>query len=148
MVADHQGGRDQVRVKAASNRRLPVMAPLRPPAMTCAVRRLAHARFANGYGIWLGWGSVRFDLGRPDHLGPLIGIFADEFRELGARTAKNRIAGIVDTCSELGISKTGIHFCVELVQDFDQSIARRANSLPTDSLVIRYELSHRWNVGQ
>jgi hypothetical protein len=44
----------------------------------------------------MGLGSRWFDVGRPDHLGPLIGFVGDEFAEAGRRQRKHRATEVGD----------------------------------------------------
>src|SRR5262245_54398196 len=60
---------------------------------------LAHSfdHLVGGYsrnGIYgaCGIGSLRLDVGRPDHLGPLLGLVGDELAEVGGRARKRRAA--------------------------------------------------------
>ena len=63
-------------------------------------------------------GSLRRDVGRADHLGPLLGIVGDELAEVGRRTLKDRYAQGRKSRLDLGISEGSIDFLVELVDDF------------------------------
>src|SRR5262249_61865197 len=44
---------------------------------------------------WIGTAvSVRLDVGRPDHLGPLFGVICDELAEIGGRADKRRASKV------------------------------------------------------
>src|SRR5262245_17024949 len=62
--------------------------------------------------------SLRLDVRRTDHLGPLLGIFGDELAEVGRRTLKDRYAQGGKSRLDLGISEGGIDFLVEFPDNF------------------------------
>src|SRR5215471_7878016 len=49
--------------------------------------------------------SVRLDVGRPDHLTPLVGLFGDEPADVGGRARKQHAAHFSEPRLDLGISK-------------------------------------------
>src|SRR5262249_34751069 len=61
--------------------------------------------------------SVCLDVGRPDHLAPLLGFFDDEYSELGRRAAEHRPAQIGKPRLYLGVRKNGVHLLVEAADD-------------------------------
>ena len=57
----------------------------------------SHSR--NGsYGMSGGRRSLRLDVGRSDHLAPLLGFVGDELAEVSGRARKHRVAQIGDAC--------------------------------------------------
>ena len=62
-------------------------------------------------------GSVRLDVGRPDHLGPLLGFVDDELAEVGGRAREHRTTRVGKPRLHLGIGEAGIDLLVELVDD-------------------------------
>src|SRR5262249_57108829 len=61
--------------------------------------------------------SVRLDVGRPDHLAPLLCFFGDERAELGGRACKYRVAIVRNPRFHRGIGERGADLLVELVDD-------------------------------
>src|SRR5262249_60659806 len=59
--------------------------------------------------------SVRLDVGRPDHLAPLLCFFGDERAELGGRACKYRVAIVRNPRLHRGIGEGGARLLVELV---------------------------------
>jgi hypothetical protein len=77
------------------------------------------------YGIWIGTAaSVRLDVGRADHLAPLIGLFGDELAELGGRARKQYAAHFSEPRLDLGISKARVDCVVEFLDDFGRRVRR------------------------
>src|SRR5262245_19371799 len=60
--------------------------------------------------------SFRLDVGRPDHLGPLLGLFGDELGEVGGRAPKRYAAKFGKPCLRRGIGKRRINPAVELIK--------------------------------
>ena len=53
-------------------------------------------------------GLLRFDIGRLDHLGPLLGIVGDVFPEFGGRHRHRHAAKIGKSCLHLRIGKAAL----------------------------------------
>src|SRR5262245_23889346 len=111
--------------------------------------RLARKDSRNGR-LWnIGRGrSLRFDVGIPDHLGPLLGFVGDELAEIGRRTLKDRYAQGGKSRLDLGISEGGIDFLVELVDDFGWRGPRCADAVPGSGFIARHEFTHGGDVRQ
>src|SRR5262249_15267289 len=60
-------------------------------------------------------GSLRLDVGRPDHLAPLLGLVGNEPAEVGGRAREHRVAQLGDARPDLGIIEASIDLAVELV---------------------------------
>jgi hypothetical protein len=60
-------------------------------------------------------GLFRLDVGRPDHLGPLLGLVGDELTELGRRARKRGRSEIGNSRLDLGIGEPRIYFFVQFV---------------------------------
>jgi hypothetical protein len=75
----------------------------------------------------MGLGSRWFDVGRPDHLGPLIGFVGDEFAEAGRRQRKHRATEVGDPRLQLRVGEARIDLVIEFVDEF----VRRALGAPT-----------------
>src|SRR5262245_41029172 len=90
--------------------------------------------------------SLRFDVGSPDHLGPLLGIVGDELAEVGRRTLKDRYAQGGKLRLDLGISEGRIDFLVELVDDLGRRLLGNADTMPAAGLVVRHKFTQGWNV--
>ena len=90
--------------------------------------------------------SLRFDVGSPDHLGPLLDVVGDELAEVGRRTLKDRRAQGGKSRLDLGISEGGIDFLVELVDDLGRRVLGNADTLLAAGLVVRHKFAQGWNV--
>ena len=67
-------------------------------------------------------GSLRLDVGSPDHLAPFFGFFGDELAEVGGRSSTAARYQVGKPLLELGIGKAGIDFFVELVDDLGRRV--------------------------
>src|SRR5262249_43186347 len=65
------------------------------------------------------------------HLAPLLGFFGDEFSEVGRRARKHCAAQVDKASLDLRISKSGINFPVELVDDVGGCVPWYANASPS-----------------
>ena len=72
--------------------------------------------------------SVCLDVGRPDHLAPLLGFVGDELSEVGGRARKHRAAQIGEPRLHLGIGEAGIDLLVELLDDLGGRVLGRADA--------------------
>src|SRR5205085_2097229 len=58
--------------------------------------------------------SLRLDVGRPDYLAPLLGVFDDELAEVGRRERKHRAAQVGKPRLHLGVGEARINFLASL----------------------------------
>jgi hypothetical protein len=79
----------------------------------------------------LNGGSLRLDVGCPDHLAPLLGIFDREFTEFVRRACKRLCTQIGKPCLKTGIVECGIHFMIQFFDHLWRRALRRTNALPT-----------------
>src|SRR6266576_2630448 len=63
-------------------------------------------------------GSLRFDAGRPDDLGPLFGVVHDKLAEIGGQVDKDRTAQVADPRLQLRIGEASVDLLVQLFHDF------------------------------
>ena len=61
--------------------------------------------------------SLRLDVGRPDHLAPLLGFVGDELAEVGGRKREHVATQFGKPRLHLGIGEAGVDFPVELFDD-------------------------------
>src|SRR5215468_7699927 len=66
--------------------------------------------------------SLRFDVGGPDHLAPLLCFFADELAEVGGRARKRRRTQIAEPCLYLGFGKSNVYLLVQFVDNFERRV--------------------------
>src|SRR5215475_2164004 len=66
--------------------------------------------------------SLWFDVGRPDHLAPLLCFFADERAEVGGRARKRHCTPIGEPCLYLGFGKSKIYLLVQFVDNFERRV--------------------------
>jgi hypothetical protein len=78
---------------------------------------------------------VRLDVGRPDHLAPLLGILGDELAEVGGRARKHGSAQVSKPRLHRGISEPRIDFPVERIDDFRRSVLGCTKAEPPARLV-------------
>ena len=76
------------------------------------------------------WASLRLDVGRTDHLAPLLGIVDDELAEVGGRARKRLHAQFDEPRFERRISEGGVNLRVEDCDDLLRRVSRGANSIP------------------
>src|SRR5262245_27907111 len=93
-------------------------------------------------------GSLRLDVGRADHLGPLLGFVGNELAEVGRRACERVATRLSHPCFDLRIGERGVGLLVELVDDFSGRARRRAEPEPDARFIARHELAHRRNVRQ
>ena len=58
------------------------------------------------------------DIGRPDHLAPLLGFGGNESSEIGGRARKRRRTQIGQPRFYVGFGKSNVYLLVQLVDDF------------------------------
>jgi hypothetical protein len=82
------------------------------------------------YGILATVGTylLHFDVGRPDHLAPLLGFVGDELPELGGRGRKHGAAQVGKPRLNHGIGKSRVDRLVELINDFSGPASWRLRS--------------------
>src|SRR6266540_1278137 len=84
--------------------------------------------------IGVGTPLVDFDIGRPDHLAPLLGFGGDESSEIGGRACKRRRTQIGEPRFHLGFGKSNVYLPVQLVDDFGGCVLWCGNPEPITSL--------------
>src|SRR5262245_55987767 len=98
---------------------------------------------------WIGTAaSVGLDVGRPDHLGPLLGLFGDELAEIGGRADKRRASKVGKPRLHLGIGEAGVDLLVELVDDLRRRVLAYCAAIPVARLITRQELTHGRDIRQ
>src|SRR5262245_61599459 len=93
-------------------------------------------------------GSLRLDVGRADHLGPLLGFVDDQLTELGRRSRQWRAAEVSETSLHLRVVESRVDLLVEPVDDLGRRGLRYAEAVPITPLVARQELTHGRDVWQ
>ena len=89
------------------------MVAFEPVAAIAAIRRTGITEY------WrCGLPLVDFDIGRPDHLAPLLGFGGDESSEIGGRARKRRHTQIGEPRFYLGFGQSNVYLLVQLVDDF------------------------------
>src|SRR5260221_11819728 len=109
--------------------RHPPMSALRPLSGVIRTwgrhRRMTESDTLPGHGFaernvteyWIGIAaSVRLDVGRPDHLRPLLSFFGNELTEVGGRARKQHAAHFSEPRLDPGISKARVDCVVELLR--------------------------------
>src|SRR5215469_17146039 len=61
--------------------------------------------------------SLRLDVGRPDHLAPLLSFVGNELSKVGGRTCEHRTSQVSQALLHVGISERGIDLLVELLDN-------------------------------
>src|SRR6516165_3922707 len=72
-----------------------------------------------------GSGSLRLDVGCPDHLAPLFGVICNELAEIGRRPNEGRAAQVSEACLQSRVAEGCVYFAVELIGDLDRRVLRR-----------------------
>src|SRR5260221_10520692 len=90
--------------------------------------------------IGVGIPLVDFDIGRPDHLAPLLGFGGDESSEIGGRARKRRRTQIGEPRFHLGFGKSNVYLPVQLVDDFRGGVLWCGGPEPITNLEAREEL--------
>src|SRR6516165_12075771 len=87
---------------------------------------------------------VRLDVGRPDHLAPLLGFVSDELAEFGRRHRQRYAAEVGKPRLHLGIGEGGVDLLVEPVDNRDRGVLRRPDADPEARLIARHKVAHDW----
>src|SRR5262245_53543990 len=83
-----------------------------------------------------------------DYLAPFFGLLGNELAEVGRRAWKCRGAQIGEPRHEFGFCEYCVDLLVELVDDLDGCVPRRANAMKSARLVARHEIAHGRNIRQ
>src|SRR5215472_5268938 len=78
---------------------------------------------------------LRPNVGRPDHLGPLLSFVGDKLAEVRRRACEYRAAEISDPHFHLGIGESRIDLLVEYVDDLGGRTPGCADARPSGSLI-------------
>src|SRR5262249_41850329 len=70
--------------------------------------------------------SVCLDVGRPDHLAPLLRFVGNETAEITWRASEDDAAEVGELRLQLGIGEAGVDLLVELVDDLGRCVCRCA----------------------
>src|SRR5262249_29723535 len=92
--------------------------------------------------------SLRLDVEGPDHLAPLVGLFADELTEVGGRACKQYAAHFSQPRLDLRVSKARVDCIVEFLDEFGRRVLGCTETQPRAGLVTCYELANRRNIRQ
>src|SRR5215813_3799463 len=90
----------------------------------------------------------RLDVGRPDHLAPLLSFGRNMLSELGWRIGKHDGAQVDKLRLDFRVGERGVGFLVELLDDVSRSVLGRTETLPPAGLITRHELANRRNIRQ
>src|SRR5215831_10196190 len=85
-------------------------------------------------------GSLRLNVRRTDHLGPLLGFRRDEAAKVGGRARNHCTAQIGEPCLKLGIGEARVDLLVELVDDLGRRGLRCADAEPDGRLIPSHEI--------
>src|SRR6516165_8085092 len=145
---------------AASNSRRPMVTVIRPSRARCVkatvsrherrvfftfkeraeTARGAVTRYARGSAL------LELDVGRPDHLAPLLGFFANESSKFVRRGWKCRRTQLGDPSLDPGIAKRRVDLLVEFMDDFGRCVLRSAEATPSAGLVPRQKVGNGWDI--
>src|SRR5262245_54105636 len=87
-------------------------------------------------------GSLGFDVGGVDHLGPLLGFFGNERPEIARRATENKAAELDELSLQLGLGEAGIDLLVELIDDLGRRLCRCAEAEIAARLVAWHKFGH------
>src|SRR5207244_4790787 len=88
------------------------------------------------------------DIGCPDQLVPLVGEIDNVFADLHMGACEYRIAKLGNAPLDPAISKAGIDFHVELLDDLGRRVPWSADSVPPGRIIARHEFGEAWNIRQ
>src|SRR5262245_54575301 len=91
--------------------------------------------------------SLRLDVGRPDHLAPLLGLVGNVLAEVGGRHRHWRAAQVEQPGRDLFVGESGVNLVVQLVNDAGRRVLGRDDAEPAGRLVDRNKLTDSRNVG-
>jgi hypothetical protein len=72
--------------------------------------------------------SLRLDVGRPDHLAPLLGVFCDELAEVGRRARQRRAAEVDQARLQLRIVESSVDLSIQPVDDRNRRLLGRTQA--------------------
>ena len=80
-------------------------------------------------------GLIRFDIGRPNHLGPFFGFLNDKLAEIVGRARHLDAAQIGDPCFHIRIDQGRVDLLVEDLDDIGGRALRCGDSVPRALLI-------------
>src|SRR5262245_11743495 len=92
--------------------------------------------------------SLRLDVGRPDHFGPLVGLISNEFSEFDSCQRHRLIAQACKARPHIVLVDDGIDLLLELFDNSGGSALRRTEAIPCAGLIARHVFTHGRNVRQ
>src|SRR5262249_24073278 len=93
-----------------------------------------------------GPGSPGFDVERPDHFAPLLGLLGDELAEVGRGQFKHRAAQFGEPSTQIGIGKARIDLFVELFDDLGGGTLWGTYAVPRAHLIAWDKLTYGGNI--
>src|SRR6266699_3826341 len=94
------------------------------------------------YGISARRGLLRLDIGRPDHLAPLLGIVCDALFEFGGGASERYSSELGKPRLDRGVSKACIEFFIQLVDDLGGRVLGCPEAKPVACFKARCGLAH------
>src|SRR5262249_38182652 len=92
---------------------------------------------------WMGTAaSVRLDVGRPDHLAPLLSFVGNELSKVGGRTREHRTSQVGEALLHVGIGESGIDLLVELLDNLRGRGFGHDDPVPASRLEARQKFAH------
>jgi hypothetical protein len=82
--------------------------------------------------------SLRLDVGRADHLAPLLGFLGNELPEVGGRARKRGATQIGKARLDLGIDKGRVDLLIEFVDDLNWRVLSLTESESRSRHTIRF----------
>lgn len=79
---------------------------------------------------------------------PLLRFVGNKFCEVSGRTTDHATANIGEPRLRAGLCEGCVDFLVELADDFGRSVPGSVKADPVTRLIVRYEFTHSWYLGQ
>src|SRR4051812_20248407 len=92
--------------------------------------------------------SLRLDVGRADHLGPLVSFVGDELFERSGRAHKHRSTEVSKPRVHFWVGEARVNLPVKPIDDISRCVLRSADTLPTACLVARHKFAYCGNIRQ
>src|SRR5262245_52983815 len=90
--------------------------------------------------------SFRLAVGRPDHLGPLLGFLGNELAEIGGRADERRAAEFGEPRLDLAMREAGVDLMVEPSSYLARRVLGRTDCNKCAGREARQEFAQCWHV--